>query len=338
MVTRPGDMDPDGLLALMETLTVPGKTLENAELDTAYRLVCACMHTMRQREHRLRDRCSDMPLLQVYMSDGWTCETSVRHVQNAGTESRVASEGKVKHEFLLERGILRCRGAAGSEDIVFQLGVPRALTKGKTHENFFAFACEFLKPARLRGHVGPLCSVLVLDGNPLNNAMGDLLEGRQSMMYSAILGDTDADYDVEELRDSEIYVRIRCKIHSTNKAVEWGLKPWCSPEIQDAAFITINSLRYAAGAQLGKRGAFLLQHVQFTAPEPVLAVRGSPTLDGYFVRRGRSTVGLRVPGVEGPAQTGGRSGSLVEDQQLRVGLQTQLQMEPDAAGQSREGR
>ena len=74
------DIDPEGILVLVEQLTATGKTLQQGELDQAYRVVSACLATMRQRERRLRNRCSDMPLLQVYMSDGWTCEAAVHAV------------------------------------------------------------------------------------------------------------------------------------------------------------------------------------------------------------------------------------------------------------------
>ncbi len=75
-----------------------------------------------------------------------------------------------------------------------------------------------------RGRLGPLITVCVLDGNSVNNAMGELLEGRHELVYTDIVED-DGDVSLEELRDSDIFVRIRCKIHAPNKGVEWGLKP-----------------------------------------------------------------------------------------------------------------
>ena len=252
----------DDILALVERYCTPGLSLTKEELDDAYRIVVAVQHVAQERFRRMLTRHSDTPLLVAYMNDGWTADVCETAVDNAGTDVRLRNEGRRRQEFLGERALIRCRNARTPEDLVFMCGVPRALIWGKSHECLFAAACDFMSPPRLLDHAGPLVTVYIFDGNPVNGAQGRLLVGRHELVYnreSGYLGDSD---DRDDLRDSELVIRMTCKTHAANLAVDWGLRLWGAPDVVDAAFIAISSVLKPSANIFSTCRAFMLRHVR----------------------------------------------------------------------------
>ena len=244
----------------VERYCVPCISLSNEEFDDALRLVTAIQHTLTVRSQRLRDRHRDRPLLAVYMNDGWSCDIMEAIVTNVGSLNRIRNDGARRQEFLMERGLIRCRDAKEPTDLCFMVGTPRALKHGKKSEHLFAAGCEFMAPLRQLGHRGPLVSLFLFDGNSVNYAQKTLFTGRHEMVYHAGMGIV-PDHQRMFLKASELFVGMRCKIHAANKAIEWGLRPWCAGELVDEAFISIASVMKSSANILGCCRRFMLRYV-----------------------------------------------------------------------------
>ena len=104
-------MEPSEIQELMSALQSPSLDMDNDSLNNVLR-ACAVVEDM------CTDRCREVikiahkgPVLQMYMSDGWSCDMRNRDVSNHGglvTQCR----GRMRTEFLLQRALSNAREAA----------------------------------------------------------------------------------------------------------------------------------------------------------------------------------------------------------------------------------
>eukprot|EP00969_Alexandrium_andersonii_P274386 12126932-Alexandrium_andersonii.AAC.1 len=78
---------------------------------------------------------SQLPVMYIYMADGWSTDISSRHRLDAG-DLKVARHARARQEFLLERGIVRCLpSGVGARTLAMLVRPPRILSAGKTSWN-----------------------------------------------------------------------------------------------------------------------------------------------------------------------------------------------------------
>lgn len=130
-------------------------TLKPKELDEACRVGSSIVAVLERKEEQLLQPMQGRPLLQVYMSDGWSTRVSSTATE-CNEDLTVKRTGHDRHEFVLERGIMRGHTLSGEERFVMQLGPPRGLRHGKTTWDFLAAACDFQGTLRALGHSGQL--------------------------------------------------------------------------------------------------------------------------------------------------------------------------------------
>ena len=115
------------------------------------RALCNSILTIAERKQRSQlERNRDFPILSVYISDGWSVPVTERVFRKQNGDTLIRQE-TYRHEFLLQRWILRTGLDAQHEELTMQMAPPISLTHGKKREIF----CEqCVISCQCRGHKG----------------------------------------------------------------------------------------------------------------------------------------------------------------------------------------
>ena len=267
-------LDITGFRALMESLT-ESRPLSEAELLDGFRVCLSVEHAVQAKllntytGHRSRQ-----PLVVAYMNDGWSTDIqTVEYVKVAGApQMRVV--GRQRSEFLLERSLIRTDAVGTDHELVIMLRPPRSLKWEKSAAHLFAAGASGCLQLRNRGFLGPLLLLILLDGNGCNPKQAKLLVGRHEGWYAQRV---DLDEDARwGLQNSEFYLHIRCKLHSTNKAVEWGLDRLQASAIQEDTFVVISSVQKHQGRYISTFPSSVQQR-SLTVPgrTPAMTISGN---------------------------------------------------------------
>lgn len=100
--------------------------------------LCALSHQRAQETIVAND---GRPLLYVYLCDGWSAKVRGDIKKECG-QHVVKRQGHFRHEFLLERPLVKCRRADGHEELHMLFGPPRGLRLGKSSWNVLTAACR----------------------------------------------------------------------------------------------------------------------------------------------------------------------------------------------------
>ena len=144
----------------------------------------------------------DAPVLWMHGSDDWGCDvpkTVCRLVPNSGL--KVTRNGRLRQEFLLQRGFLRRRRPGGTHALIAVVGNPRGLGCGRSAFHIMAAIMEWQPLLRGQGFNGPQATIYLLDGISFDCLSRKLL-ARHDIFYE---GRYDAD-DVDGvlLRSSDL--------------------------------------------------------------------------------------------------------------------------------------
>ena len=91
--------------------------------------------------------------MMCYINDGWS--SVVREDSKVIFDNHVVKRpGKLRHEFLLERAILRWRRPNGEEDIHMLFGAMRGLKVGKKATSVVSASAGVCLTLRAAGHAG----------------------------------------------------------------------------------------------------------------------------------------------------------------------------------------
>ena len=169
----------DLLRQQVENLTMPNMSATTSELQTTLHIVCALMHVMRGRIRNIMHNFIRRPIMYSYMSDGWSSPVSEVKTELMGSHL-VRREGKYRHEFVLERGLIRAEAGDGTAHLGYLLGPPRGLKNGRSAAHFLTSAVEFAGLLRAHGHEGPILNWYVFDGL-FCDSLSELLVGRHEL-------------------------------------------------------------------------------------------------------------------------------------------------------------
>ena len=216
----------------------------------------------RQRAQRAIQLEPEVPMLMVHMSDGWGawCNTTSKSDVIPGTHLVVTRTGNFRHEFLLQRALVRLRDVAGGQRLFLLVGDPEGLNKGKGAWNVLAGACRFMKTLREMGHRGLCANVYIADG-ALYQPLARTFAARHR--FQAKLGKGKPD-ELLRLEMQEFTIAIKCASHGCNNGTKWGLKVCLtSPEIVDDAHICTKSCMNSSTAFHAHIDLFLLKYVDY---------------------------------------------------------------------------
>ena len=108
-------------------------------------ICCSVLKTMlgRRWDTHLREAArTESPVLFAYLSDGWGTKMPTQHRHVVG-EHVFRREGKVRVEYLCERGILKTFSPTGEIRMAMRMSEPRGMAHGKSGWHIFAACCEY---------------------------------------------------------------------------------------------------------------------------------------------------------------------------------------------------
>ena len=196
-------------------------------------------------------RC-ESPILQVYMSDGWSCNTSTAQYLQID-QLKVRRTSREKTEFLAETMIMKCFDLCGKMVSALTLCPPRNLP-GKTCWHIMGAAAAH-PCLRLRCPKQLLVTVYLQDGLHAQ-AFGRRMRARHELFYDLDAGSVGE--LKEEQRCLDWVFSYRCILHICSSGLKWGLTPHCSEAILDDTHLSIKSARNSTSALV----KFVRLHVQ----------------------------------------------------------------------------
>lgn len=251
---------------LVERLTSLGGVCSNDDLNVALRLATAIMKVLQDRADLIVNSNTERPVMSCFMSDGWSVRLSDFTTVTAGGQT-TRREGRYRHEFLLERGIVRGRRPGAQAEMAMLMAPPRALRCGRSSWHMFVAGCEFRAPLRAQGHTGIAISVYLMDG-AMFDATFAKFQALHKLWYDEAHGGCMSN-DSRFLRQSEWVVGFRCKIHAAHLAVQWGLQHLAGPEVVDNTHISIASLLNCSAALHDRVSVFMRRFLVFEPRGPL---------------------------------------------------------------------
>ena len=247
----------------VEQLTKVSATLSGCQLERCKVLAHGMAEYLRGQAAetiRAQSRC-ERPVLMVYQCDGWSCQVRKDAIAVEGSHL-IRRKTHFRHEFLIERGIVRTRSAGLQDepDTVHMLfGAPRGLGLGTTSWNIYTACCDFMD--LLCAHHSGLSMTLYVQDGLLFEASLRLFKARHSLYHRLFPSEADPWHS-----DKDIVLGMRCKSHSIHNSVQWGLPGFCSAKhVLEDCFVLLKSLLSCSSALHDKIDAFLLSHVSFVA-------------------------------------------------------------------------
>ena len=253
---------------LMGELQSVALEMDSEQLGNAHK-ACAVI------EDLTLEKCRDVirlagkgPVLQCFMSDGWSCDMRERvGVSHGGI--RVDRRGRMRTEFVLQRAILKCR-RGDQWHLAVKVQRPRPLASKKC-ENLWTAACDFAPVLALSGHSGVGIHVYLQDGL-FAKPFARFMTARHCLFwdsrYCPLTFLDDADRQLAELKDW-VYC-LRCLAHSCSLALKWGLRSHVlgGADMLEGIHISVSSLLRASKGLFLVVPEFLATYVVLDLPQP----------------------------------------------------------------------
>ena len=251
------------LQSLLVGFCKAGRTLDKYEVAQCEQLAELVKGHLKTKALELMRASHDRPLLFSYANDAMSiavhCEA---HAAGVG-QSRITRKGKMLHELLMQRGMLKAGTVTGVSMAVI-LADPVPLTLGKKAVNCFAAACKFFPMPRKAGH-RHICVTHVAFDRALLAPLDRLLRQRRAAFYSPAHG-PDLGGDAPLLALMDWHVTTGCCLHDASNGLKWGMFPFTAPGLLEDLHISIESLRNSFGFIHPHIGAFLSRCLKFEAP------------------------------------------------------------------------
>ena len=207
------------------------------------------------------------PVLQVFMSDGWSCDMRAR-VSTTHGDARVDRVGRMRTEFVMQRAIIKCR-RGDHWHMAVKVQRPRPLASKKCGD-LWAAACDFVAVLPLSGHEGVSIHVYLQDGLFIK-PFGRLMIARHLLFwqkpYCPLSFDCDEDRQLAEMRDWVFC--SRCLAHSCSLAIKWGMRTFLQggDELLESIHISVSALLRASTGLYMVVPEFIATYVVFDLPD-----------------------------------------------------------------------
>ena len=255
--------NPSDLIEQVTHLSQRNLTLSPSELNEAYRFVVALQTVSAHKAKRIVDQSDIRPILSCYMSDGWSVFVQDDISRNIGeTGITVRASGRFRHEFLIERQIVRQARPSGATDLAIVSPTIKSLRHGKGAWQMFASAADRHINPRVRGHTGIAMNVYLFDGALFHSTIPKL-KALHRLWYIQNIGEIADASELEELQNKEITCGMACKIHAGHNALKWGISVISSDEITDNGQMTIRSVLNGMSAVHSTTDLWLVGNITF---------------------------------------------------------------------------
>ena len=151
----------DEIRDFLQELSATDGDMDPGALNVLYRAAAAIEDIAGAKCRALIDLAGHRPLLQAFMSDGWSCDMRSRDMSSAGDVS-VRRTGRLRTEFIVQRAILKTKIGLETH-IAFRVNRPRPLA-GKRCGDMWSAGCEFIAMPKLCGHRGVTINLYLQDG------------------------------------------------------------------------------------------------------------------------------------------------------------------------------
>ena len=259
-------MDVEQIRALIVDLSAVGTDFDKLGLKSLHRACSIIEDITSAKVTRLINSAGRKPVLQVFMSDGWSTDIRARDDSFVG-QVRVTRSGRLRTEFVLQRVIVKCR--VGDEmRLAIKIARPRCLATKKCIDLWSA-ACDFQPMLKLMGHAGVSISLYLQDGL-FAKPFGNRMMARHDLFFEAgycpLEFECDADRMLAELRDWTLF--WKCSAHSASLALKWGLRQFVIGDLLESVHISIAALLRASAGLLGEVAHFIAGYAAFDRPTP----------------------------------------------------------------------
>ena len=151
-------MEPIEFKRMVLQFSRVGYVLTKTEVTAALKISYAIKKHLQRKALQSLAAFPREPSMMIYMADGWGAsvfETLTKPV--SGTHLVVTRKGRFRHEFLLQRGLVRQSLSTGEQKLFTLMEDPLGLSKGKGSWNVFSANLMFFQ----------LCGTLDAQGLPL---------------------------------------------------------------------------------------------------------------------------------------------------------------------------
>ena len=259
-------MEKEDISCLILELCSVGSELDKEDVAHLHK-TCGVIEEMTSAKcFRLIREAGTRPVLQTYMSDGWTTDVRATDTSFAG-KTRITRKGRLRTEFALERCIVKAR--LGDHPVqAIKIARPRPMLAKKCID-FWSASCEFMPMLKLQGHQGISLSVYLQDGL-FSSCFGKRMISRHKLFFEPAhcpLRLSQSERHLAELRDWCFY--FCCVSHIASRALKWALKPWVvDKDFLEHIHVSISALVRASTALHREVLPFLKSYVAADSVSP----------------------------------------------------------------------
>ena len=246
-------------LSLLQRLAMPGASLTQAESQLAVNLSVLLHDFQRSLCKKFVQGARGLPMLMSYTVDPTSIALVATHTQKQKS-STVLRKGKVLHELLMQRLVLKRSGGDGSIPHMV-IGYPVVLSQGKSARHIFQSAQKFLPLPGQWHHDGFLLVHVCADG-ALHSPLADLMLAHQQARGHE---QETAESGVAEVSASQqiLLVTCPCAAHVIQNSLKWSLPQFVNEDLLKDLHVTVESLRNSFSLLQSHLYEFLLQHLRF---------------------------------------------------------------------------
>ena len=173
----------------------------------------------------------------------------------------VCRKGKVLHEFLMQRGYLKCMSATGQERTALLFTDPVPFSEVKKCWNLFESGCRFFPLLPHTGHLGTCIFHLAADRavqTPLQRMLHQRLEGFYTEGLGPQLGE-----EGPLLHLTGWFITTPCSLHDIQNSLKWAMSSSGGPEVVGDLHIIAESLRNSLSLLRANLHHFLITPLAF---------------------------------------------------------------------------
>ena len=249
----------DDLLPLLQRLAAPGTSTTQGEVQTAVNLSVMLHDFQRSICKKFVQQARGLPLLMSYTVDPTSFALVATHTQQ-GDSKTVLRKGKVLHELLMQRMVLKRHGAEGSVPRMV-IDYPRVLSQGKSAKHVFQCAQQFLPIPGQWAHDGFLVVHLCADG-ALHGPLADLMLAHQQALDQE-QARAEADASLSGRPHHTLFISCPCAAHVIQNSLKWAMPENVTDEVLKDLHICVESLRNSFSLLQGHLYDFLRKHLAF---------------------------------------------------------------------------
>ena len=254
-------MEPQQFREMVLKLAQVKISFSDVDRDNAIKVSYTIRKFLQQRALATLQRFRFEPTLFIYMADGWGATVfDMVKLPIPGTHLVVTRSGRYRHEFLLQRGLIRISTLAEGTVLLPLIEEPLGMGLGKSAWNVYHASRDFFPSLRHAGQTGVCINLYLADGG-LFDSLERKFRARHLLYYRCGL-DLGQDAFAKELSDWTLC--LLCPSHIMSNALKWGVDNVYDADILKATTIATMACISGSSAIHKNVDKFVFQHLQFT--------------------------------------------------------------------------